>query len=237
MTVAVILTGFQGQTTIAPNIARLLLRTNQAAVTVQHVPILLPRNAGFGLRVRQPSISFAEFVTPDLIIETGEIVPNADSFVSLAQAEQFFRQSGIVEWLAASPETRKRCLREAARYLGFAYRWIGTVRDPLQSLVWPREGHNAPFPFDSVPPAVRQAQIMLAGEALRAPLGVIEDEGRVVSRVSERLEGVGGTDTTYEVQARPLDSLKRYPKVEAVLGGLITGPVAIDAVVAIRVRS
>lgn len=182
------------------------------------------------------SVVFAEFITPDLIVETGAVVPGADSFISLADANNYWRLVRSFAWTSYTEEQRKAALRSAAEYLGYAYDWKGKPESESQPLAWPRKECDGIAPL-TVPQRVITAQLYLADIAATETLGLMEDDGRQVVSVTERLDGVGSTQTTYGgVESKALN-VKRYPRVEALLSGLIIGPVGTAGVgISIMVR-
>jgi hypothetical protein len=181
-------------------------------------------------------VIFADFVTPDLIVETGEVVPGADSFISLEAANQYFRRVRGLAWRDYSNERRKAALRSAAEFLSYAYKWIGDPEADDQPLSWPRR--NVPgVSWLTVPGQVIRAQLYLAEIAAERPLGLMDDDGRQVVSVTERLDGVGSTQTTYGGAEVSRLAVQRYPRVEAILAGLIVSTIGTDGVgVAFMVR-
>lgn len=80
-----------------------------------------------------------------LIVETGLGVANADSYVSVGQAQAFADQLGF-SWPSA-PNLAEQALRRATRFIDAAYRgrFVGVrVKGRMQSLEWPRTGAFVP---------------------------------------------------------------------------------------------
>jgi len=77
------------------------------------------------------------------IVEDGTIVPNANSFVSVEDADDIlaidFRQNAI--WTLLDQTDKELSLAAATRYLDENYQWFGCQVEPrVQSLSWPRKG-------------------------------------------------------------------------------------------------
>lgn len=127
-----------------------------------------------------------------LIVENGTAVPNANSYVSVAEADAYFADRNDPNWAGegALEATKMGLLLQAADYLNGMYRWKG---EPI------RYNHTMGLPTlatEAIPFAVKQAQMLLAREAksgvLASPLG-----SQQVTSERKRLEGVGETETHY----------------------------------------
>ena len=112
-----------------------------------------------------------------LIVEDGTGLPNAESFVSVADATADHDARGHASWAALASDTqREQALRRATGYMEQMYRmrWAGARRDARQALSWPRYATpmlDAPggygtlpayYPMDAVPVVVQQACAELA---------------------------------------------------------------------------
>jgi len=73
-----------------------------------------------------------------LIVEDGSIVANAESYVSVAQADSYFSTRANEAW--SDVEDKEAALRKATDYMLQAYRsrWAGTRVSITQVLDWPR---------------------------------------------------------------------------------------------------
>lgn len=75
-------------------------------------------------------------------VEDGSIVPDANSFVSVVEADDIlaidFRKTP--EWNALVEEDKQLMLAAATRYLEDNYLWYGRKVEPDQPLAWPRYG-------------------------------------------------------------------------------------------------
>lgn len=116
-----------------------------------------------------------------LIVETGAVVPGADSYVSLVDADAYLANRNKTGWTAATVSVREACLREAAQYLDASYTWLGHIYSELQVLAWPRvvsvdlEGRFVAS--DSIPQAIKNAQCELAEYARNGGLAPALDRG------------------------------------------------------------
>lgn len=156
-----------------------------------------------------------------LIIETGIGRPDADSYISVADASTYHANRGNVAWAALPDDlSREQALRKATDYLEQAYRarWAGQRVSTTQALAWPRAWvpmKDAPggygtcstyYPSDAVPADVKRACAELAlkaatGTALapdvkplatRVKVGPIEKEFAAGSRQATRYTAIEG---------------------------------------------
>ena len=126
-----------------------------------------------------------------LIVETGSIVQNSSSYVSIVDCDTYHVDNGNAAW-AGTDAIKEAALRKAARYLDGHYRsrWLGSrVLPTSQSMEWPRYGIKLGFsssviggvyyngqpinnfvPSTTVPQRVKDAQCELALRALTAEL-------------------------------------------------------------------
>lgn len=109
-----------------------------------------------------------------LIVEDGTIVTDAESYITVDDADAYHTARGNAAWTGADA-AKEALLRKATDYMGQVYglRWKGDRVSASQVLDWPRDGVEA-FGFDvdsdAVPDAVVQACAELALRALRGAL-------------------------------------------------------------------
>ena len=124
-----------------------------------------------------------------LIVETGAIVPNADSYVSLADARALAAKYGLE--LPADDTAAEAALRNGATYVGLAEpQMCGRRVSAEQSLAYPRTGatlYGFTVADTVIPPQLIRAQVIAAvtygaGTEVRA-----NSDGRFVQ--TERVEG------------------------------------------------
>ncbi len=72
-----------------------------------------------------------------LIVETGEGIEAANSYVSLQQADAHFAALGLESWAEAATAARSQALIRASQFADF-YEYSGTVLRGNQGLKWPR---------------------------------------------------------------------------------------------------
>lgn len=124
-----------------------------------------------------------------LIVETGNIVPGADSYISLADARELAARYGLE--LPDDDTAAEAALRNGAVYVGLQEPMMcGRRVSAAQSLSFPRTGISLyGFSVDSkaVPGLVQQAQVIAAAEYGKGTAVRGSSDGRAVA--SERVEG------------------------------------------------
>lgn len=146
-------------------------------------------------------------------VETGAGLTNANSYVSLADADQYHDDFGApAAWTGATDAAKQAALRVATQYLDatFGARWKGTKANETQALDWPRSNAvREDYVLDdtAVPLELEHAASVLALKHIGGTVLVpdIVNEGAVASTrvkvgpVEEEtryLSGKGETDTT-----------------------------------------
>jgi len=151
-----------------------------------------------------------------LIVESGAGLPDAEAYISVAEADAYFAARGNAAWAALNTAAKEAALRLGADYMEAAYgpKWKGERVSDTQALSWPRGGIDG-VADDAVPVAVQRANAELAVRASAGPL--MADQGAQV-----KSETVGPISVTYADGAR---QETRYAAVDASLraAGLLCG--------------
>lgn len=99
-----------------------------------------------------------------LIVEDGSIVPDAESYVTVAELRNYAGKRGVE--LPADDVECEVLLIKAMDFLGtYDARWKGQRTDATQALAWPRKGvtlNGAAWPSDAIPGALKAGQCSLA---------------------------------------------------------------------------
>ena len=106
---------------------------------------------------------------PSFIVEDGTIVPDATSYVTVAEADDYLSvKSNSADWTALADSVVQNYLMWATRLLDQRARWqAGTVRtDEDQELAWPRQyaydREGEALPDDIIPDEIKDATIEIA---------------------------------------------------------------------------
>ena len=146
-----------------------------------------------------------------LIVEDGTGLPDADSYVSVADADIYATAMGHFAWLdaAVTNDQKEVALRRATQYIDSEYTFRGSILDPDQALEWPREEYAWPIR------AVVHACCELAVRALSTALLVDVDAGSV------KREKVGPLETEYFDQQN--GGQVRFAVVDNLLRSVVVG--------------
>ena len=148
-----------------------------------------------------------------MIVEDGTGKSDAESYVSLADANAYHEVHGNSSWAALSDEAKEAALRYATRWLDGKYRWRGAVLNGEQALGWPREDatDDEGRTLEGVPNRVKAAANEMALAHVEQPVN--ETVGARVVR-----EKVDVIEVQYADQSG--NEGQRYPIVDALLRGL-----------------
>lgn len=150
-----------------------------------------------------------------LIVETGQIIAGADSYVSLADARTLAARYNLA--LPADDTEAEAALRNGAVYIGLQEPMMcGSRVSASQELSFPRQGvtlYGYPVALDAIPAQVIRAQVIAAVEYGNGTDVRASTDGRATSM--ERVEGAvtvqyfnnGATGNTTTITAA-MDALR-----------------------------
>lgn len=147
-----------------------------------------------------------------LVTEDGSGMADADSFVSVADADAYLAARGYTLWATLMEAEKEQAIRRAADHMEQAYgqRWKGERASDTQALSWPRSGIDG-VESDSTPLVVAQANALLAFKAAAGDLS--PDVERVVQS-----ESIGPISTTYAPGSAPWT---KFRSVDNMLASLL----------------
>jgi len=162
-----------------------------------------------------------------LIVENGEGIHGAESYVSVIDANNYWTNRPhhelSVDWLGADDPNREGALREATQVLDGICRAYakGEARVADQGLLYPITQINGETRLDiAVPQGLLYSSCELAARALKGPLIPDRTSDKVVS--SETLKVTGFSETfTYDIK-QTLDILDRFPFLRSALAHVIS---------------
>lgn len=153
-----------------------------------------------------------------LVVEDGTGKPDAEAYMSVADADAYHAARGNAAWAALDEPAKEAALRKGADFMGQAYggQWQGARVSATQALDWPRSGvvaYGFDVASDVVPAAVARAN---AEFALRASTGeLLADQSRLTKR-----EKVGPIEVEYADYATAATT---YPAVNGLLAPFLSG--------------
>lgn len=157
-----------------------------------------------------------------LIVEDGTGLPEAESYVSVNDADAYHDARGNVAW-TGDEAAKEAALRRATEYLDGLYRtrWLGQAATLAQGLCWPRAYARIPggyLPSDALPKALARSCCEVALREIQAPGGLTPDiypGERVTSEV------VGPLEVDYAEGGSPTDVLPVIVAVERIMAPLL----------------
>lgn len=79
-----------------------------------------------------------------LIVEDGTGLSNAESYVSVADADAYHSAMGNSSWATGDTAAKEAALRRGTQYLDAHYSFAGEPLTETQALEWPRVGYGWP---------------------------------------------------------------------------------------------
>lgn len=123
-----------------------------------------------------------------LTIEDGTVVPDANSFISVAEARSYAADRGLS--LPAADGDVEPLIVRAADYLE-SLNYKGQVIEATQALSWPRENacvNGEELDNAAIPNKLKQAQSQLTFEAQTSPLLPTGDGKEIIKEVVDVIE-------------------------------------------------
>lgn len=161
-----------------------------------------------------------------LITEDGTVVPGAESYISVTDADTYHDSRGATNWFLLTVSSKEQALRRATDFMVGRYRsqWKGGRININQTLDWPRQGvstddfsamphsYYAYFvPYNVIPLEVKNCCAELALKASSGPL-LPDIEPRVLQ------ETVGPITTKYDPNS---PQVIRYAQVDNILAAYL----------------
>lgn len=162
-----------------------------------------------------------------LVVETGEGLATADSYISVADATTRHTNLGNTNWALLSNDEMEQALRRATIHMTNSYRsrWQGYRRTVGQALDWPRvdvvvDQINA-IDSDTVPSDIQNACADFALKAAAGDLNADLERGIVREKVGP-IETEFDRNTPQSVRYRAIDmALAPYLKGSSAMASLV----------------
>ncbi|NID14393.1 DnaT-like ssDNA-binding protein [Luteibacter yeojuensis] len=153
-----------------------------------------------------------------LIVEDGTGKPDAEAYISVADADAYFAARGDDAWAALDTTGKEQALRKGSDYMAAVYgpQWKGERVSATQALDWPRKCVRVgcfDLPSTAIPQAVARANAEMAVRSIGGDLQADQS-----SQVKQ--ETVGPITVVYSDGAR---QGVKYAAVDGLLGALLRG--------------
>lgn len=162
-------------------------------------------------------------MTATFVVEDGSVVADANSLVSVVDADQInLDLENDSDWIAAIQAEKERALRLATRYLNLCFVWDGYKADVDQTCQWPRysmydEDANA-IDYDIVPEAVKEACTYLAIQVIAGDTLIEDQENESKVKKTKDVVGPLTEEREYVIGENPG---KSYTIIEKLLNNFI----------------
>jgi hypothetical protein len=154
-------------------------------------------------------------------VEDGSGNVGAQSYLSVADADDYFALRGVESWAEQDTAAKEAALVRATFALDswLRGRWLGKKKTQAQALAWPRTGvldeDGYELPDTSVPAPVRYATAEVA--LIELTERFIQESVSKDNTISS--ESVGPISVSYRADA---PTMKSYPHIEALVRGVAT---------------
>lgn len=151
-----------------------------------------------------------------MIVEDGTGKENANSYVTIAEATEYFTASNDEVWLALSEDAQKAGLIRATRYIDMRYGPVltGTPKTSTQALFYPaNDAVNVYGYTETGVPRYAKVAVMEAARAEQdEPLFAVDDKSERVSEfsagsLSVKMSGLAPTGKVIEAVDRAISRL------------------------------
>ena len=158
-----------------------------------------------------------------IIVEDGTGIANANSYATLAEADQYFSDTGNLGW-AGTDDFKNQNLINATAAIDATYgsRYISELRDNTgQALLWPRDTvwdrHRRRLNGDEIPQSLKNGQFEMA--LLRQNGVDLYPEGRKDNNLTAESVSIGDISESKTYQKSPTEQAvyDGFRKIEQIL--------------------
>ena len=154
-----------------------------------------------------------------LIVEDGTGMMDSNSYVSVAEADAYFKLRGITSWANLPTEDKESALVNGTDYIGVRWSCLkGEVLNEFQALAFPRDA------WDGIPEAVKRAAMEYAMAASEDELWLRPTVDPSGLAVAERTEKVGPIEERVKYGVNNVTGVGTYmqfapfPKADTLMG-------------------
>ncbi len=158
-----------------------------------------------------------------LIVEDGSGRADAESYISVAEANTYFLANGEpASWMQARDDRKETALRVATRSLNLLYygKWSGIKASAGQALAWPRmsvyDADGFVLLTNTLPPMLKAATAALALRWLQDSTSVLGDVSVDSAAIVSESVTVGPI-TEQKTYQGAKNSKKSFPEIDAMV--------------------
>lgn len=153
-----------------------------------------------------------------LVVESGAGLANAESYISVTDADTYFTAHGSpAAWTAATTAAKESALRYAAQWLDRRYSWISGILVLTQALSWPRglsyDNDGRTVASGTIPQRVKDAQCEAALAHIGSTLAEVRERGGAIESVA-----AGSVEVVWTSGA---SSGRTFPYIDSLVAPLV----------------
>jgi hypothetical protein len=131
-----------------------------------------------------------------LLVETGEGLPEANSYIDTADVEKYLSTEVCNQFKELSADERFDRIIIASLFIDYSFNWIGQQKTLQQGLSWPRvdavfQSHEIPDNY--IPPQIKRATSTAVSLIMQYGVGVFQG----TSEAQVKKEKLGPIETEY----------------------------------------
>jgi len=154
-----------------------------------------------------------------LIVEDGTIVEDAESYLSVDDADaEIVKRGGSVDWDALTVLQKEVQLRICTEYMDDEYNFSGSIVNLDQELCWPRSGTK--YATDVIPKEVKKALAVLAYTSLNYEL-YSSVAGGTTAGIKSTKDVLDVLSTSVSYFENGTNSQTEFAEVDAILKSLV----------------
>jgi hypothetical protein len=159
-----------------------------------------------------------------LIVETGESLIDANTYIDLTDIEKHLPSTVLTQWQELSEDEQIDRLITASLFIDFSFNWIGRQKTLEQGLSWPRinvffQKHRVPDTY--IPLQIKRACIMAVSLIMQSGLSVFQETGEA----QVKKEKLGPLETEYfETLKSNFSNSSQFTDINNMLRGLFYKP-------------
>lgn len=159
-----------------------------------------------------------------IVLEDGSVVNNANSYVTVEEADNYFTLRNNSEWLSLENAQKVALIVSAVDYIELRYsrRFIGAAKSPGQALSWPRVNTGL---HEVIPTALKKAVFEYAIIAKNGPLAPNPKYDESGVPLITRREKVGPLETEYRhpslLDGYQMTDWRSYPFADGLIEPLL----------------
>lgn len=174
------------------------------------------------------AMKVTEEIEITLIVEDGTCVVNANSYISLEDANEYQTQRNRTDWLALTDNEKKASLIKATQYVDNLYKWRGVRKfHSNQRMNFPRVGiYIEGYAVKEIPNQLKDAICEAAYYGFQEDLFTVrESDVGNIKRIKDVVEDAVQEEIEYFNKSESkLDFISKYAALDSILRGLYELP-------------